>query len=139
MIEARLVAEFTAEPIKNNPFYGNYERKDVIEKCLTFSKDEREEIAPCGIKVDAKLRNNDVLTIKVSKHYLEWVYDTNFTAYFSHNENAYELSVWFDGYGEIDAVILNEWLNSSDFDDGLDADNSYSSHNKTLVFENYLK
>ena len=148
MVEAKLRVEMTeTRNGSKNPFYGNTMVKKVVEDILIHDYDKRPNstIAPCGVYAtiaidsvvtlgegEAPLKTKRVFDIKVNRHYLDHEGDNGYLAFFTIEEKTYELWVHFDGK-HITNITLSEWLQSSYFEDGDDADNVYSSKDFTTI------
>ena len=148
MVEAKLRVEMLENRIgSKNPFYGNTMVKKVVEDILIHDYDKRPNstIAPCGVYAtiaidsvvtlgegEAPLKTKRVFDIKVNRHYLDHEGDNGYLAFFTIEEKTYELWVHFDGK-HITNITLSEWLQSSYFEDGDDADNVYSSKDFTTI------
>ena len=146
MVEAKLRVEMLENrEDSKNPFYGSTMVKKVVEDILIHDFDKRSDIAPCGIyatiAIDsevilgeggAPLKTKRVFDIKVNRHYLDREGDNGYLAFFTIEEKTYELWVHFDGK-HITNITLSEWLQSSYFEDGDDADNVYSSKDFTTI------
>ena len=140
MVEAKLRVETTECRNNNNPFYGNSLVKKVTEETFCHDKDVRKHIAPSGIKAILKI-GNVVMDITINRYYLE--HETTddglsrYIAFFSIEEKVYEVCVWFNKDNSIEAILLSEWLQSGDFENGGDADNLYWSDEHFISFTNY--
>ena len=148
MVEAKLRVEMTENRVgSKNPFYGSTMVKKVVEDILIHDYDKRPNstIAPCGVYAtiaidsvvtlgegEAPLKTKRVFDIKVNRHYLDHEGDNGYLAFFSIEEKTYEVFVHFDGK-HITNITLSEWLQSSYFEDGDDADNVYSSKDFTTI------
>ena len=146
MVEAKLRVETLESRNKNtmgdeNPFYGNTLVKKVTEEIFLHDKDERKDIAPSGIKATLKI-GNVVMDITINRYYLEHeATDERFSryvAFFSIEEKVYEVCVWFNQDNSIKAISLSEWLHSSYFEDGDDADNIYWSDEHFVSYTTLL-
>lgn len=148
MVEAKLRVEMLENRMgSKNPFYGSTMVKKVVEDILIHDYDKRpnSSIAPCGVYAtiaidsvvtlgegEAPLKTKRVFDIKVNRHYLDHEGDNGYLAFFTIEEKTYELWVHFDGK-HITNITLSEWLQSSYFEDGDDADNVYSSKDFTTI------
>ena len=148
MVEAKLRVEMLENRMgSKNPFYGSTMVKKVVEDILIHDYDKRPNstIAPCGVYAtiaidsvvtlgegEAPLKTKRVFDIKVNRHYLDHEGDNGYLAFFTIEEKTYELWVHFDGK-HITNITLSEWLQSSYFEDGDDADNVYSSKDFTTI------
>ena len=141
MIAAKLRVEASENRSGNNPFYGSTIVKKVTEETLCYDKDERDDIAPSGIKAVLKIKNV-LMDITINRYYLEYQEAYNelsrYTAFFSMDGKVYEVCVWFNKDNNISSISLSEWLNASDFKDGDDADNIYWSGKDFISWTNYL-
>ena len=141
MTEAKLRVETSENRSGNNPFYGSTLVKKVTEETLCHDKDDREDIAPSGIKAVLKIRNT-VMDITINRYYLEYQEThselSRYTAFFSMDEKVYEVCVWFNKDNNISSISLSEWLKTSDFEDGYDADNIYWSGKDFISWISYL-
>jgi len=142
MVEAKLRVEMLENRIgSKNPFYGSTMVKKVVEDILTHDYDKRPNstIAPCGVYAtiaidsvvtlgegETPLKTKRVFDIKVNRHYLDHEGNNGYLAFFTIEEKTYELWVHFNG-NHITNITLSEWLQSSHFEDGDDADNIYKS------------
>lgn len=141
MVEHKLRVETLEYRNNKNPFYGNSLIKKVTEESFFHDKDEREDIAPSGIKATLKV-GEVVMDITINRYYLEHE-DTDdglsrYIAFFSINEKVYEMCVWFDKDGSIKDVSLSEWLSEGYFKDGDDADNIYWKDEHFITVTSYL-
>ena len=131
MVEHKLRIETLENRNNNNPFYGNTLVKKVTEEIFYHDKDEREDIAPSGIKATLKV-GNVIMDITINRYYLEHECTddemSNYHAFFHVNEKVYEFCVWFDKKENIQDASLSEWLNGGYFEDGDDADNIYKKN-----------
>ena len=141
MTEAKLRVETSENMSTNNPFYGSTIAKKVTEETLCRDKDEREDIAPSGIKAVLKIKNV-LMDITINRYYLEYQEThselSRYTAFFSMDEKVYEVCVWFNKDNNISSISLSEWLKTSDFEDGYDADNIYWSGKDFISWISYL-
>ena len=140
MVEAKLRVEMIENREgSKNPFYGSTMVKKVVEDILIHDFDKRNDIAPCGVcatiaidsvitlgEGEAPLKTKRVFDIKVNRHYLDHEGDNGYVAFFTIEEKTYELWVHFSGK-HITNITLSEWLQSSYFEDGGDADNIYDA------------
>jgi len=149
MVEAKLRVEMTeARNGSKNPFYGNTMVKKVVEDILYHDTDKRKDVAPCGVWVtigikskvalgegDTPLETLRVFDIKINRHYFDRESNIgDYVAYFSIEEKTYE--VWIHIIdGHITDITLSEWLQSSYFEDGDNADNVYHKENFTTISE----
>lgn len=129
MVEAKIRVEVTSIRDKNligekNPFYGNTNVKKVIEEIYEHEFDKRNDIAPCGVIVKFKTNENTEMFIKANRYVLEHESEDRYLVFFSVEEKVYELFVSFID-NEIFNVVISEWLNNGDFENGDDADNTY--------------
>lgn len=141
MIEAKLRVETLENRDNNNPFYGNTLIKKVTEETFCHEKDEREHIAPSGIKAILKI-GNVTMDITISRYYLEHEATdeglSSYIAFFSIEEKVYQVCVWFNQDNSIQIISLSEWLQSGDFENNDDADNIYWSDTDFITFVEYL-
>jgi len=141
MVEAKLRVETLENRNNNNPFYGNSLVRKVTEETFYHDKDTREDIAPSGIKATAKI-GDVVMDITINRYYLEHEGTddglSRYIAFFSINDNFYEICVWFDGDNNINEVMLSEWLDPNDFGNGYDADNIYNYEKNFVTISTYL-
>lgn len=145
MFESRLTITITETPKKDKAsyFFGKATRTRVLDTITTHEFDKREEegfqVAPCGVHLVLERGgkfNSESFDIKVSKH--EFMStdngDSSFYVIFCIDEKTYELTVWFkSGEKVIDSVMLEEHLDSHEFEDGCDADNVYHTANFKTV------
>ncbi len=146
MVEAKLRVEMLENREgSKNPFYGSTMVKKVVEDIHIHDFDKRSDIAPCGVYAtiaidsevtlgegDTPLKTKRVLDIKVDRHYLDHEGSDGYLAFFSIEEKTYELWVRFEGK-HITNITLSEWLESGSFEDGDDADNTYSAKDFTII------
>ena len=148
MVEAKLRVEMIENREgSKNPFYGSTMVKKVVEDILIHDYDKRPNstIAPCGVYAtiaidnvitlgegEAPLKTKRVFDIKVNRHYLDHEGDNEYVAFFTIEEKTYELWVHFNGK-HITNITLSEWLQSSYFEDGDNADNIYSAKEFTTI------
>lgn len=148
MVEAKLRVEMTE--IRNgskNPFYGNTMVKKVVEDILYHDTDKREDVAPCGVYAtiaidsevklgegDAPLKTKKVFDIKINSRYFDREGAGGYIAYFTIEEKTYEVWVRFEDRHLME-ITLSEWLQSSYFEDGDDADNVYHVCDFTTISE----
>ena len=121
----------------NNPFYGNVLAKKVTEESLMHDYDKRENIAPFGIIATIKVANDVVLDIRVNRYYFDHEDSNDYVAFFSIEEKVYEVWVKFDTDNNIENLLLSEWLQNGDFENGDDADNIYHMEDFT-TFAKFL-
>ena len=105
-----------------NPFYGSTMVKKAVEDILIHDFDKRSDIAPCGVYA----------TIAIDSKVTLGEGDNGYLAFFSIEEKTYELWVHFEGK-HITNITLSEWLESGSFEDGDDADNTYSAKDFTII------
>jgi hypothetical protein len=148
MVEAKLRVEMTeTRNGSKNPFYGNTMVKKVVEDIFYHDTDTRKNVAPCGVyatigiksKVtlgegDTPLETLKVFDIKINRHYFDNEGYGGYVAYFSIEEKTYEVWVHFED-GHLTNIALSEWLESSYFEDGGDADNVYHKKDFTTISE----
>lgn len=130
-MEAKLRIEVKGEPFNNQNFYGNSYSTKVVEDVFHCEYDNRENIAPLGIKATLKLENGDTMTITADKNainYDTYIYGdkTNYYAFFHVDNWVYELEVTFLNDNLVDNVSLSEWYSNGDFEDGVIPDKIYS-------------
>lgn len=130
-MEAKLRVEVKGEPFNNQNFYGNSYSTKVVEDIFHCEYDNREHIAPLGIKVTLKLENGSTMTITAEKNAIN--YDTyfhgvktNYYTFFQVDNRVYELEVMFLYDNLVGNVSVSEWYSHEDFEDGVDADKIYS-------------
>jgi len=148
MVEAKLRVEMTeTRNGSKNPFYGNTMVKKVVEDILYHDTDKREDVAPCGVYATIGIKNKvtlgegdtpletlRVFDIKINNRYFDSEGDGGYVAYFTIEEKTYE--VWIHIIGnDITSITLSEWLQSSYFEDGDDADNVYYEKDFTTISE----
>lgn len=148
MVEAKLRVEMTeTRNGSKNPFYGNTMVKKVVEDILYHDTDKREDVAPCGVyatigiksKVtlgegDTPLETLRVFDIKINRRYFDREGNGCYVAYFTIEDKTYEVWVSFEGRHLME-ITLSEWLQSSYFEDGDDADNVYHVRDFTTISE----
>ena len=148
MVEAKLRVEvLETRNGSKNPFYGNTMVKKVVEDILFHDTDKRKDVAPCGVyatigiksKVtlgegDTPLETLKVFDIKINSRYFDSEGDGGYVAYFTIEEKTYEVWVHIIG-SNITNITLSEWLQSSYFEDGDDADNVYHEEDFTTISE----
>ena len=145
MVEAKIRVEVThISDAVNKHYYGKTTTKKVTEETLIHDMDKRTKIAPYGVTaifsvkrdyVDGEgksINAKDIFDIKVSRRYFDHEYENGYIAFFHLDERVYELYVFFDGK-HITNIMLSEWLNEGDFEDGDDADNVYNAKSGELV------
>lgn len=130
-METKLRVEVKEEPFNNQKFYGNSYATKVVEDIFNCEYDNREHIAPLGIKATLKLENGSTMTITAEKNAIN--YDTysdgektNYYTFFHIDNWVYELEVTFINNNLLDNVSVSEWYSNEDFEDGVDADKIYS-------------
>lgn len=149
MVEAKLRVEMTeTRNGSKNPFYGNTMVKKVVEDILYHDTDKRKDVAPCGVyatigiksKVtlgegDTPLETLRVFDIKINSRYFDRESNIGgYVAYFTIEEKTYEVWVCFED-GHLTNITLSEWLQSSYFEDGDNADNVYRKDVFTTISE----
>ena len=148
MVEAKLRVEMTeTRNGSKNPFYGNTMVKKVVEDILYHDTDKREDVAPCGvyatigIKSKVTLGEGDipleilkVFDIKINRRYFDREGNGCYVAYFTIEEKTYEVLVRFEDRRLME-ITLSEWLQSSYFEDGDNADNVYHKEDFTTISE----
>jgi len=122
MVIGKLRVE-TQQTIPNNPFYGTYVRKNVVEQEFVFEKHERVQTPPCGIIGEITL-GDKIMHIEINKYFFEEIEDDWCETFFSVEERTYSLEIKFNN-GEIDYVELCEWYSYADYIDDEDPDNCY--------------
>ncbi len=129
-METKLRVEVKEEPFNNQKFYGNSYATKVVEDIFNCEYDNRENIAPLGIKASLKLENGSTMTITAEKNAIN--YDTysegektNYYTFFHVDNWVYELEVTFLN-NNLDNISVSEWYSNEDFEDGVDADKIYS-------------
>ena len=150
MVEAKLRVEMLENRIgSKNPFYGSTMVKKVVEDILIHDYDKRPNstIAPCGVYAtiaidsvitlgegEAPLKTKRVFDIKVNRHYLDHEGDGGYVAYFTIEDKTYEIWARFEDKHLME-ITLSEWLQSSYFENGDDADNIYHMCDFTTISE----
>ena len=148
MVEAKLRVEvLETRNGSKNPFYGNTMVKKVVEDILYHDTDNRKDVAPCGVyatigiksKVtlgegDAPLEALKVFDIKINRRYFDREGNGCYVAYFTIEEKTYEVWVRFEDRHLME-ITLSEWLQSSYFEDGDNADNIYHVCDFTTISE----
>lgn len=148
MVEAKLRVEvLETRNGSKNPFYGNTMVKKVVEDILYHDTDKREDVAPCGVYAtiaidsevrlgegDAPLKTKKVFDIKINSRYFDREGDGGYVAFFTIEEKTYEVWVRFEDK-HLMGITLSEWLQSSYFEDGDDADNVYHECDFTTISE----
>jgi hypothetical protein len=148
MVEAKLRVEMTeARNGSKNPFYGNTMVKKVVEDILYHDTDKRKDVAPCGVYATIGIKNKvtlgegdtpletlRVFDIKINSRYFDREGDGGYVAYFTIEEKTYEVWVRFENKHLI-GITLSEWLQSSYFEDGDNADNIYYMRDFTTISE----
>ena len=133
MVQANLKVIISGLTALSNPFYGTTTRRKIVDE--TFIREHNTAVtAPHGIHAEIVVGNKN-FNIEVSRTYLEFedADGDTYVAYFHDDEVVYELWVKFSENGEIENIVLSEWLHSWYFENGEDADNMYSSD----CFTNY--
>ena len=110
---------------KKNPFYGKVASVQTFEENYELDKDEREEIAPHGISLVCYIHNDVKLSIEVSKHHLNHDADNWFDTTFVMGSDVFELEIKFDNKGNVENVILRQWLSYGEFEDEEKPDYDY--------------
>ena len=131
MVEAKLRVEALEVRNNNNPFYGNTLVKKVTEDILMHDFDKRKNVAPCGIIATIKV-GEFVFDIRINRYYFDHEDEHSYVAFFSIEEKTYEVWVDFDGAHLVN-ITLSEWLQSSYFENGDDADNVYHNVDFTTI------
>lgn len=134
MVIGKLRVE-TQQTIPNNPFYGTYVRKNVVEQEFLFEKHERVQTPPCGIIGEIKL-GDKIMHIEINKYFFDNIEDDGCTAIFSVEERTYSLEIKFNN-DEIDYVELCEWYSYEDYEIDKDPDNRYTNKDFTKI-EKYV-
>lgn len=124
MIEAKLRAELTETRSTNNPFYGKVNAIKVTEDTLITEYDKREDIASVGVYAKFMIKDGNQLIVEVNRHYFDSLDEGSYQATFTIDDKTYELYIVIDGK-QIINILLSEWLNYGEFEDGEDADNEY--------------
>lgn len=142
MVEAKLRVELTHLSDDVNPFYGKSMTTKVVEETISNDKDERENIAPFGIKASISIERGqghiDVFNINVNKHFFEEDELPNtYHCFFNIDGKVYELSFGVKK-DQISDLTLCEWLEVGYFEDGDNADNYYYIEAFTTYFKLYL-
>jgi len=134
MVIGKLRVE-TQQTINNNPFYGTYVRKNVVEQEFLFEKYEHVQTPPCGIIGEIKL-GDKIMHIEINKYFFDIVEDDGCETIFSVDGRTYSLEINFNN-GEIDYVELREWDSKEDFLDDEDPINRYTNKDFTKI-EKYV-
>ena len=108
----------------NTHFYGNSVSKKVIEETIDCEFDKREDIAPNGVNATIEI-GNKTFHISINRFFFDYESSNHYVAFFTIDDNVYELYVEFDDYCKINDLWLSEWLSYGYFEDGDDADNVY--------------
>ena len=108
-----------------NPFYGKVASVQTFEENYKLDKDEREEIAPHGISLVCYIHDDVKLSIEVSKHHLNHDADNWFDTTFVMGSHVFELEIKFDNKGNVENVILRQWLSYGEFEDDEKPDYDY--------------
>jgi len=136
MVEAKIRVE-ALKSWYNPTFYGNILVKKVIEETLLHDYDKRENVAPFGVIATIKVASDVVLDIRVNRYYFDHEDSGDYVAFFSIEEKVYEVWVKFDTDNNIENLLLSEWLQNGDFENGDDADNIYHMEDFT-TFAKFL-
>lgn len=126
MIEAKLRVELTKLSKVENPFYGKTTTKEVFERAFYHDKDERDNIAPFGIKATIAIdhhydgceeKGSDIFEININKYYFqEDVVPNTYHCYFAIDEKMYELCLGVKD-DQVKDLTLCEWASVGDFED----------------------
>ena len=128
MITATLNVKIKKPQAKNNPFYGRFSTDTTIHQEIQMEKDEREDIAPCGIYAELDIDGVEYI-ISISKHFLNttdiYLY---YNATFEHDGQMFILDISFirtivDGVETIDIYYNDTSIkvqNIGDYIDGND-------------------
>lgn len=154
MYEARLNVVRTTDNIGyGKGLYGNTEEKDITEKVYLRDYDNRDEIAPMGIKATLRVVKVDkhgnaykrsVFDITINRYYLNYVATKdglkNYYCTFYIDTYAYEFNLYVDSEtNEVKDYTLEEWDDKCGFEDRVDADNTYKKGCYEFVsFAEYL-
>ena len=136
MVEARIEVRLESGLCKNNPFYGKI--KSVIERnCIyLLDKFEVQDTAPFGVVLELKYSKCEPFKIKANRYAFEGDEDS-YSAFFELDGKVYELVLNTDKDNvEVD-VELREWFDRNDFEEGDDADMTYTKENFAFL-EKYL-
>jgi hypothetical protein len=130
MVIGKLRVE-TQEKIPNNPFYGTYVRKNVVEHKLEFKKHENVSIPPCGIIGEIKL-GDTIMNIEINKYFFDHTENGWAETSFCVEGKVYSIDIKFNN-DEIDYVELCEWDSKEDFLDDEDPINRYNIKDFTKI------
>ncbi len=131
MVEAKIKVEMAEFFNVDNPFYGKTITRKVYEESFLHDKDERDNIAPFGVLASIKLDKGEddcyeIISIRANAHFLDCDDNGVYFAFFEINGRVFELSVSVNEDGtSIEDIVLSEWLDRGDFENGDDADNDY--------------
>lgn len=133
MVQSNLKVIISDLTALNNPFYGNTTRRKIIDETFIREHDNA-VVAPHGVHAELTIDGKN-FNIEVSRTYLTYedADGDTYVAFFHDDEKVYELWVKFDENGDIENIVLSEWLHSWYFEDSEDADNIYSND----CFTNY--
>lgn len=137
MVESKMRIEITKPMVNDNPIYGNFQCKGVVEEIVTKVKDEREILPPCGVHFKCTI-NNLQMEGKIDRTYFDNVNELVGWAYvpFTYDSNAYEIAVSFD-QSEIIGVMVLCWDNVGEFLDDEEASEEVSVGEDNGMFEHY--
>lgn len=137
MVIGKLKVEETTN-VKDNPFYGDYEAKSVYTRTLVNQKYVGLVSPKNGIHITILgTDGDDNIDIYLNKYYFEGIpekdYDEDcvFSISFTYGGHVYEVEVDYNGQ----LVSLSEWLNTGDFEDCLDPDNTWKKRSKGIKWE----
>lgn len=140
-MEARLRVEVKQESY-DSVFYGNAYHTKVVEEVFHCEKDKRENIAPYGFEAKLTLENNSEMKISVDGDYLSYneYSDGNEYYAFAHiDTNIYEIEVSFGLNGVINNILVSEWYDYSEFEDGSEPNKTYSLKDNEIYEYKILK
>lgn len=140
-MEARLRVEVKQESY-DSVFYGNAYHTNVFEDVFHYEKDKRENIAPYGFEAKLTLENNSEMKISVDGGYLSYneYSDGNDYYAFAHiDTNIYEIEVSFGLNGVISNILVSEWYDYSEFEDGSEPNKTYSLKDNKISEYKILK
>lgn len=120
--------------VTNNPFYGNYEVKEVLER--TYVNEKYVGLVPPknGIRLTITTIDGNKVTFTIGKYFItgetedEYCDMSQFSVSFSYKSHVYELCI--DAAGQL--VSFDEWYNVGDFEDGAEPDNHYTKKSRGI-------
>lgn len=136
----KIIAELKIESVKkvkNNPYYGDYEIREVNTRTIINEKYDGLVSPAKGITITFKTIDGDKVIFTIDRHYYtglkscEITKDCTFDTSLTYNGHIYEVLVNEEGGLE----YLYEWYSYVDYEDGNEADNAYTGKSKGVKWE----